>query len=284
MHRANQQLEPLIDYLCKCAPHTSKAQLTHKTSLVEYWEVSAGYRILEIGCGQGDTTIALAHAVGNSGHVIAIDKESPNYGTPTNLKDSHDAIGRSPLGKYVTFHTRANILDSHWDFPPRHFDMAVFSNCSWYMDEVQTLKLLFARVRPWCKRLGFAEWHPVPENKHQFPHLLASILQSTIRTHWPDSEMGNVASLITSNSAKSMAESTGWKVLKDQLTSSSTELEDGKEWEIAEALDMADKITSIGNKLSSKTIISISSQAEILDLLSNSEQLESLPSHVFLAE
>ena len=96
--------------------------------------------------------------------------------------------------------------------------------------------------------------------------------------------MGNVTSLITSSSAKAMAKSTGWKVLKEQLTSSSTELEDGKEWEIAEALDMADKITSIGNKLSSKTISSISSQADILDLLSNSEQLESLPSHVFLAE
>lgn len=284
MDNTNQSFEPLIEYLCKCAPHTTKSQLAHKTSLVQYWEVEEGHRVLEIGCGQGDTTIALAHAVGISGHVIAIDKESPNYGTPTNLRDAHDAIGRSPLGKYVTFHTGANILDGHWDFPARHFDLVVFSNCSWYMDEAQTLKLLFSRVRPWCKRLAFAEWYPVPQNERQFPHLLASILQSTIHSHWPESEMGNVTSLITSSSAKAMAKSAGWKVLKDQLTSSSIELEDGKEWEIAEALDMADKIVRIEGRWSSLTINSISSQADILDLLANNGQLESLPSHVFLAE
>ena len=284
MPKTNQQFDPLIEYLCKCAPHTTKSQLTHKTKLVEYWGVSEGYRVLEIGCGQGDTTIALANAVGNSGHVIAVDKKSPSYGTPTNLRDAHDAICQSTLGKLVTFHTRANILDAHWNFPNHHFDLVVFSNCSWYMDNARTLKLLFGRVRPWCKRLAFSEWHPMPQNKRQFPHLLASILQSTIRTHWPKSEMGNVISLITTNSAKAMAESTGWKVLKNQLTDSSIELEDGREWEIAEALDMADKIIRTEGKLSSMTINSISSQADILDLLANDGPLESLPSHVFLAE
>ena len=36
--------------------------------------------MLEIGCGQGDTTVVLADAVGENGSVVALDPGSPDYG------------------------------------------------------------------------------------------------------------------------------------------------------------------------------------------------------------
>ncbi|MBB2480858.1 hypothetical protein H5P36_11700 [Bacillus sp. APMAM] len=47
-------------------------------------------RILEIGCGQGDTTAALADAVGVNGNVVAMDVASPDCGAPLTLGQATD--------------------------------------------------------------------------------------------------------------------------------------------------------------------------------------------------
>jgi predicted methyltransferase len=45
------------------------AQMSHRLQVVSFFGIAPGSRILELGCGQGDTTIALAHAVGPTGHI-----------------------------------------------------------------------------------------------------------------------------------------------------------------------------------------------------------------------
>lgn len=56
------------------------AQLEHRLQLISSWTIKPGARVLEIGCGQGECTVALADAVGATGHVDAIDPGSPDYG------------------------------------------------------------------------------------------------------------------------------------------------------------------------------------------------------------
>lgn len=56
------------------------AQFEHRMKLVEFWGIMPGSRVLEIGCGQGDCTVVLAEAVGESGHVDAVDPGAPDYG------------------------------------------------------------------------------------------------------------------------------------------------------------------------------------------------------------
>ena len=55
-------------------------QMDHRLDLVSFWGITPGSRVLEIGCGQGDCTIVLADAVGESGHVNAVDPGAPDYG------------------------------------------------------------------------------------------------------------------------------------------------------------------------------------------------------------
>ena len=63
-----------IQTISRWVNHTSRAQLIHRMALVEFWAPQPGDRVLEVDCGHGDTTVALAGAVGDSGHVTAIDK------------------------------------------------------------------------------------------------------------------------------------------------------------------------------------------------------------------
>lgn len=60
-------------------------QLQHRLELVAAFGIQKGMRVLEIGCGQGDTTVAIADAVGESGSVVAIDIASLDYGAPLTL-------------------------------------------------------------------------------------------------------------------------------------------------------------------------------------------------------
>jgi hypothetical protein len=55
--------------------------MSHRANLISFWGIKPGSRVLEIGCGQGDTTVVLADAVDEHGFVDAIDKGSLDYGS-----------------------------------------------------------------------------------------------------------------------------------------------------------------------------------------------------------
>src|SRR4051812_35337062 len=62
-------------------PQIQLQSTEHRIALVEQWDIKPGSRVLEVGCGQGDCTTVLATAVGDTGHITAIDPGAPDYGT-----------------------------------------------------------------------------------------------------------------------------------------------------------------------------------------------------------
>jgi predicted methyltransferase len=56
------------------------SQTLHRLVLLQNWNIPTGAKVLELGCGQGDCTTVLAHAVGEQGRVVAVDPAGLDYG------------------------------------------------------------------------------------------------------------------------------------------------------------------------------------------------------------
>ena len=61
------------------------SQTLHRLELLQHWNIPTGSKVLELGCGQGDCTTVLAHAVGEQGRVVAIDPAELDYGVSFSL-------------------------------------------------------------------------------------------------------------------------------------------------------------------------------------------------------
>lgn len=66
-------------------------QVKHRFHLINIWLIPPGSRVLEIGCGQGNTMAVLAEIVGSDGHVNAVDPAPGDYGSPWTLGDAQAA-------------------------------------------------------------------------------------------------------------------------------------------------------------------------------------------------
>src|SRR5690349_18636600 len=82
-------------------PDVQRTQTGVRKQIVDAWAIQPGAKVLEIGCGQGDLTAVLAHAVGPQGHVTACDLAAPGYGAPISIGQSTQHLQRSALGERV---------------------------------------------------------------------------------------------------------------------------------------------------------------------------------------
>ncbi len=201
-----------------------QVQLQHRLELVAAFGIQKGMRVLEIGCGQGDTTVAIADAVGESGSVVAIDIASLDYGAPLTLGQATERIKKSSLGERIDFH-----FEMDFDFfeSPIPFDVAVLSHCSWYFKQPEDLLKYFKKIRGLAKQLCFAEWDLDFTCLSQRFHFCAvSIL--ALHSNFVKSE-GNIQNLFHKTQILQLLQQANFEVVK-QLTVDATFLQDGQ-WE-----------------------------------------------------
>jgi SAM-dependent methyltransferase len=122
------------------------AQTRFRMELVKQWQIAAGSRVLEIGCGQGDMTAVLADAVGPDGYVTAVDIADPAYGAPITLGQSARHLLATPLGRRIDFRFNYDLLT--YSFPADTFDYVVLAHCSWYVESLDQLRRLLQRSSP----------------------------------------------------------------------------------------------------------------------------------------
>ena len=201
-----------------------QVQLQHRLELVAAFGIQKGMRVLEIGCGQGDTTVAIADAVGESGSVCAIDIASPDYGAPLTLGQAAERIKKSSLGERIDFHYE---MDFDFFESPIPFDMAVLSHCSWYFKQPEDLLKYFKKIRGLAKQLCFAEWDLDFTCLSQRSHFCAvSIL--ALHSNFVKNE-GNIQNLFHKTQILQLLKQANFEVVK-QLTVDATFLQDGQ-WE-----------------------------------------------------
>lgn len=74
-----------------------------RLAIADAWAIKPGTRILDIGCGQGESSVMLAQVLGPGSFIFGIDTARPDYGTPYTVTQSHEHIAKSELGsrRYV---------------------------------------------------------------------------------------------------------------------------------------------------------------------------------------
>lgn len=258
-----------------------KIQTEHRIRLVDSWNIKAGSKILEIGCGQGDTTAVLAYYTGDEGFVQAIDIGSPTYGAPITLGKSAEYLMNSTLGKQIKIEFNVDVLSPDVHFAEHGFDYIVFSHCSWYTKSTEELLQILKKVKSWGKQLCFAEWSTTIRSIEQYPHLLAILIQAQYEA-FKEESVSNVRTLLTPKDIRALAEEAGWNV-QDEITIDSPELQDGK-WEVDMLLyDVHQELNKLYN-MSAKLKDLIRSEVQMLEAALETGEIKPLSVYSFIAE
>jgi SAM-dependent methyltransferase len=256
---------------------TQLAQTTFRMSLVSGWGIRPGASVLEIGCGQGDMTAALADAVGRQGRVVAVDIADPSYGTPITIGQSAEVLRSSVLGERLDIRLGFDVLDAANQFPDNAFDYLVFSHSSWYFTSLDQLHHSLRVIRPWAPSLCFAEWDLRPDDTDQLPHLLAVLVQGQLNANSLASS-GNVRTPFSRETLERVLDSTGWQVDQRHRVPT-TGLQDA-DWEITASLELPDSTLV---ELPERSRDLLVSQLDVLRSIARRHNNQPLPTYQIVA-
>ncbi|KAF9806659.1 hypothetical protein IEO21_08614 [Rhodonia placenta] len=207
-------------------------QMEQRVQLVKTWSIEHGENVIEIGCGQGDCTVVLATAVGDAGHVTAIDPASLDYGSPYTLGQAQAHLRASPVGKRIDF-VQADPLE-FLRGTANKYTTAVLAQCIWYFSSPATLSAILAALAPRVKRICLSEYALTASDPRAVPHLLAALTQASLECRKPTSE-SNIRTVLSPAALKAAASTTGLTLLKEETAIPPEGMLDGR-WEVGAVL------------------------------------------------
>lgn len=212
------------------------SQARHRIHLLRAWGshnigigIPQGSRVLELGCGQGTCTAVLAEAVGDAGHVDAVDPASPDYGSPATLGEAQAHLSEGPVGGRITFHRADPVAFLEKDDGMR-WDVAVLAHCVWYFRSAREVKAVLAALKGRVDRVLVAEYALRATEPGAVPHVLAAVARGTLEAHREESG-ANIRTLLSPGALRDLAEGAGWKVAGEGTVVPEPELSDGG-WEV----------------------------------------------------
>lgn len=240
-------------------------QTAHRLKLIDFWKIKRSARVLEIGCGQGDTLSALAYTVEKNGFVRGVDTASESYGAPETLGQARDRLKNSPLGDIIQMDFDFDIV-KRTDFCET-YDYVVLSHCLWYFSLYDELLSVLRRVYPLGEHLCIAEWNPDIKMPEQLPHLQAVTVQAICEcfTHSGES---NVRTMFYPSDIERAITESGWKI-QSSSDIFSPGMQDGY-WEVANAANYYPDIIASSHGIPEGLKILLLSQ---LDALKRAEKI-----------
>jgi SAM-dependent methyltransferase len=275
---ARSSTETIADAMAatRLDPPTQHAQTRFRQGLAGAWTIPAGATVLEVGCGQGDTTAVLADAVGPAGHVVAVDIADPSYGSPITIGDSLAHLRSSPLGSRVEVHLRFDVLAT--SFPSNHFDYVVLANCGWYLPSLEHLHRLLSHVRPWASVLCLSEWDLTLTTPAQLPHLLAVLIQAQLEAYTPGNG-NNIRTPFSRPTLDRVLTGAGYTVTASHVIDTAA-LRDA-DWEIHTAAAMA--TPALLGAMPTPVRDLVTSQLDLLGAVANPSANTPLPAYALTA-
>ena len=238
--------------IVKAYPHTQKqlpvalGQLQHRIDLINFWDIKEGEGILEVGCGQGDCTVVLASAVGEKGHITAVDPAPLDYGkilltiirpisltllstgSPYTLQQAHEHIRASSIGQRIDFF-QADPL-TFLRSTEEKYSTAIIAHCIWYFSSPSILNDLLAVLANRVRRICVAEYALAASGLRGIPHVLASLTQAAVESHKPNS-ISNIRTVLSPDAIKESARVADLFVLQETTIVPTEGMLDGV-WEV----------------------------------------------------
>lgn len=206
------------------------SQTKHRINLANIWQIPPGSRVLEIGCGQGDCTAVLASAVGDSGHVDAIDPAPLSYGSPWTIGEAQSHLSSGGLGSRISWHRSLPVDFLNTVSAQQPYDVAVLAHCIWYFPSRTTLVEIAHALKGKAKRVCIAEYSLSASNLNAIPHVLAALTRATYEAHLTKST-SNIQSTFSPDQITSIFEEAGWVSKSTQTITPEADLLDGS-WEV----------------------------------------------------
>ncbi|KAI0674197.1 S-adenosyl-L-methionine-dependent methyltransferase [Trametes maxima] len=224
-----------LDALAQLYPHRSpghlrivRSQIEQRVQLVEAWNVKPGEKVLEIGCGQGDCTVALAAAVGEEGSVTAVDPASLDYGSPFTLGEAQAHLRSGPLGPRINF-IRADPVQFLQE-TSEHYTTAVMAQCTWYFATPKVFSDILAALLQRADRVCISEYSLTASDYRAVPHVLATLAQASLECRKAEST-SNIRTVLSPDRLRNAATAAGYAVQTEALLNAPDGMLDGK-WEV----------------------------------------------------
>ncbi len=128
-------------------------------------------------------TQVLAAAVGDTGHVDAVDPGSPDYGAPMTLAQAQEELSTGPLGNRITWHQADPVeFCSSAASSGKRWDVAVLAHCIWYFKSPSALAGILLSLRNRVDMVCVAEYALHASHVAAVPHVLTAIARGTLET------------------------------------------------------------------------------------------------------
>ncbi|KAJ3307499.1 hypothetical protein HDU76_004624 [Blyttiomyces sp. JEL0837] len=219
-------------------------QTKHRLALVAAWNtIKPGMHVLELGCGQGDTTAVLAHEVGPSGHVTAVDPAPLTYGSPFTLGQAQAHLTENPvIGSRITFVqndpiTYVKSLKDSTNANDKPIDIIVLSHSLWYFatpTEIETtIKTLQQNLPDAILLLAEYALSVSDETRTSAtPHLLAALTTATFESYKPpNTSSANIRTVMSPMELTRVCLNSGYRLRCENVIVPDVDLFDGK-WEV----------------------------------------------------
>ncbi|TCD65578.1 hypothetical protein EIP91_002499 [Steccherinum ochraceum] len=207
-------------------------QIQHRIDLIKSWDIQPGEKVLEIGCGQGDCTITLAAAVGESGHVTAVDPGPLDYGGPFTLGQAQAHLKASVYGSRVTF-VQADPVD-FIRTSEAEYSTAVLAHCIWYFASPTVLLDILQALAKRVKRICLSEYNLTATDPRSLPHVIAALTQAIVESHDPNSTH-NIRTVLSPDAIHASALEAGLVQQKREVFTPVEGMMDAK-WEVDEVV------------------------------------------------
>lgn len=188
------------EYELHYSPHISQ-----KLRVCKFFGIKKGWRVMDVGCGSGGTSIAAASLVGSEGYVLAVDcwEEYMSRCLRHIRKVGFEEIIETKL---------ANVTDL--EFEENSFDMVVLLYSPQFIGYLGDFEEALSTVKGWTNRIGIADHIPVPGTLQESIYLLYNWLSN-------DAARKSIGKrtdrLFHPEEIKGALKSTGWTPVRDKV-------------------------------------------------------------------